>query len=229
MIRTTTALVLTTMLAGTAFAQTSSTTTSPAATTSVAGQASTASTGQFLTEQGHDQFRASKFVGLGIYGTDNQRVGDINEILIDSTGNAKAIVIGVGGFLGIGEKNVAVPFSMVEWKMTRPTDQTAAAASPAMTPANRPAGTAADTTGSTATGAATTGSTATASTMATTAATRNPADTAAANGYPDHGMIKMSKADLQNAPAFKWYSDTRTTSGGASAVTTTPTTTPARQ
>jgi sporulation protein YlmC with PRC-barrel domain len=84
---------------------------------------------QFLTQQEQSHFRASKFVGLAIYGQDNQRIGDVNEILIDNTGNAKALVLGVGGFLGIGEKNVAVPFSAVEWVNERPASTAAAGGS----------------------------------------------------------------------------------------------------
>jgi len=60
---------------------------------------------KFLTEQGNSEFRASKFVGLDVYGSDNQKIGDISEILIDGSGTAKAAVIGVGGFLGIGKHN----------------------------------------------------------------------------------------------------------------------------
>ena len=40
-------------------------------------------------------------------------MGDINDLVIDKDGKVSAIVVGVGGFLGIGEKNVAVPFSAV--------------------------------------------------------------------------------------------------------------------
>ena len=106
-------LISTALMTGGALAQTSS-----APGTAGSGSGTTASSGQFMTEQTMGQFRASKFIGLNIYGADNQRIGDINEILIDASGSAKAVVIGVGGFLGIGEKNVAVPFSAVQWVNT---------------------------------------------------------------------------------------------------------------
>ncbi len=56
-------------------------------------------------------FRASKLIGSTVYNNTNENIGEINEILLDSTGKVAQVVIGVGGFLGIGERNVAVPFT----------------------------------------------------------------------------------------------------------------------
>lgn len=42
-------------------------------------------------------------------------VGDVNDVVMGRGGQAEAVVIGVGGFLGIGEKNVAVDFSKLSW------------------------------------------------------------------------------------------------------------------
>jgi sporulation protein YlmC with PRC-barrel domain len=181
-----------------------------------------------MTDQAAGQFRASKFVGLDVYGSDNQKVGDINEILIDPTGNAKAVVIGVGGFLGIGEKNVAVAWSALEWKMERPAGAQTGATNTAPSGSTAPTGaaggmntanrTAADTTASTsAAPGAPALSTAASGTQG--GATRSPAETAAYNGYPDHAVLAMSKADLQNAPTFKYYSETHSASGGATNAT----------
>jgi hypothetical protein len=39
-----------------------------------------------------------------------ERVGDINDLLLDKNGQISTVVIGVGGFLGVGEKYVAIPF-----------------------------------------------------------------------------------------------------------------------
>lgn len=71
--------------------------------------------GNFLTQMSGDEWRGSKLVGVDVYGSDNQKIGDINEVIVDRNGQAKAIVIGVGGFLGIGEKNVAVSWDKVQW------------------------------------------------------------------------------------------------------------------
>ncbi len=59
-------------------------------------------------------WRASKLIGVGIYGPDDEKVGDVSEVLVDRKGQMQAIVVGVGGFLGIGEKDVAIPFGEVE-------------------------------------------------------------------------------------------------------------------
>src|SRR4051794_8804920 len=74
-----------------------------------------ANPGQFLTQESPDQWRGSKLVGLTVYGPNNERIGDINEVLVDRNGKVDAVVIGVGGFLGIGEKDVALPFSQVRF------------------------------------------------------------------------------------------------------------------
>jgi sporulation protein YlmC with PRC-barrel domain len=73
--------------------------------------------GQFLTQASSQEWRGSKLVGVDVYGSDNTKIGDINEVLVDRSGQVKAIVIGVGGFLGIGEKNVAISWDKVQWNM----------------------------------------------------------------------------------------------------------------
>jgi hypothetical protein len=55
-------------------------------------------------------WRASKLIGASVVGPDDKSIGDINELLIAEDGSVDAVVVGVGGFLGIGEKNVAIPF-----------------------------------------------------------------------------------------------------------------------
>lgn len=49
-----------------------------------------------------------------VYDSANNKIGDINDVLIDQQQKASLAVIGVGGFLGIGEKNVAVPFDTIK-------------------------------------------------------------------------------------------------------------------
>ena len=50
-----------------------------------------------------------------MYNDNNESLGSINEMLTDKSGNIKAVVIGVGGFLGVGEHLVAVPFDKVKF------------------------------------------------------------------------------------------------------------------
>src|SRR5215207_6226937 len=70
--------------------------------------------GNFIDRQQPGQFLSSSLIGTAVNGPNNERIGDVNDVLLDRNGQAVAIVIGVGGFLGIGEKDVAVPFRQVE-------------------------------------------------------------------------------------------------------------------
>lgn len=63
-----------------------------------------------VERQGPDLWRASKLVGVDVFGPDGRKVGDVSEVLLDHDGRAAAVVIGVGGFLGIGRKDVALPY-----------------------------------------------------------------------------------------------------------------------
>jgi len=89
----------------------------PTATTGTAEQAKPG----FIAEQGKEQWLASKnLIGAKVGGPPNETVGSINDLLMDKNGTVLAAVIGVGGFLGIGAKNVAVPFKSLE--MSRDSD-----------------------------------------------------------------------------------------------------------
>jgi sporulation protein YlmC with PRC-barrel domain len=48
-----------------------------------------------------------------IYDPGDNKIGEIMDVLVDREGKATALIIGVGGFLGMGEKDVAVPFDAV--------------------------------------------------------------------------------------------------------------------
>jgi hypothetical protein len=61
------------------------------------------------------QWRASKLKGLNVYNSNNEKIGDIDDLIVDQTGKVAAVVIGVGGFLGLGEHDVAVPISELKW------------------------------------------------------------------------------------------------------------------
>ena len=58
-----------------------------------------------------DQWLASQFIGQAVSNAAGEAIGDINDLLFDKSGKIANVVIGVGGFLGIGEKNVAIPYS----------------------------------------------------------------------------------------------------------------------
>ena len=61
-----------------------------------------------------NEWRGTKLIGVGVYGPGNTSIGNINELIVGPRGDVRAAVIGVGGFLGIGEKNVAVPFKALQ-------------------------------------------------------------------------------------------------------------------
>jgi hypothetical protein len=60
-------------------------------------------------------WRSTKLIGLDIYNRADEKLGDINEILLDKDGRVKAVVIGVGGFLGMGEHDIAVSMDKLKF------------------------------------------------------------------------------------------------------------------
>ncbi len=163
-------LVGSALLATVAFAQ------NPTATTDSAKPAPAAASDSSF--QGN--WRASKIVGLSVYNDKNESVGSINDLLTDKSGNIKAVVIGVGGFLGVGEHLVAVPFDKVKFT-DQPVAYTGASNGPNAPPAKP---------------ATTTGSANTAPATATTSKP-NP-------WYPDHAVFNATKDELKAMPEFKY-------------------------
>ena len=89
-----------------------------------------------------DLWRASKLKGLNVYNDKNEKLGDINEILLDKSGKVAGVVIGVGGFLGMGEHDIMVEMSKLKFvnepvRTSSTTTNTTTGA-----PANRPTTTA---------------------------------------------------------------------------------------
>jgi hypothetical protein len=56
---------------------------------------------------------ATKFIGSSVYTAANENIGDINDMIFDDKGMIKAVIVGVGGFLGMGEKDVALPLEKI--------------------------------------------------------------------------------------------------------------------
>lgn len=57
---------------------------------------------------------ATSFIGSSVYTSANENIGDINDMIFDEKGSIKAVIIGVGGFLGMGEKDVALPLDKIK-------------------------------------------------------------------------------------------------------------------
>ena len=58
-----------------------------------------------------DQIRASKLIGAAVYDPADQKIGTVDELVLNPDGKVADVVLGVGGFLGAGEKHVAVPMA----------------------------------------------------------------------------------------------------------------------
>jgi len=109
---TLTAAALTTLLATPAFAQTNNPDPMAkpnSATESSMPNLSNATPEIFVQAQHATDWRGTKLIGSSVYGPDNASIGSVNDVLIGNDGKVRAVVIGVGGFLGVGEKNVAIP------------------------------------------------------------------------------------------------------------------------
>ena len=65
---------------------------------------------RFVKAQQVEEMLSSTLLGTSVYNGENQSLGEINDILFDADGQLRTVVIGVGGFLGIAERDVAVPW-----------------------------------------------------------------------------------------------------------------------
>ena len=159
----------------------------PAAVSKPAGEAATtmANDNTATPTTASAQWRASKLVGVNVYNQEDKSIGEINEALLDNRGKVVGFVVGVGGFLGMGEHEVLIPFDQL--KFVNEPMRTATAApttaphpvAPGATTAMRPA----------TTGAAT-----------TNAAVRDNQK----KWYPDHAVINATKEQLKSMQQFKY-------------------------
>jgi hypothetical protein len=80
----------------------------PSASSPAPTSASGTATPQPVASQKPDQWLASKFQGTDVLGADDKKIGDVSDVLFDQQGKVDAYVISVGGFLGVGSKEVAL-------------------------------------------------------------------------------------------------------------------------
>lgn len=125
-------------------------------------------------------WRSTKLIGVKIYNEQNERLGDINEIILDAAGKVMGYVVGVGGFLGMGEHDIFVEPGKIKF-VNEPVRTSTAPAAPTKTTepmATRPA------------------------------SNPPPANTAARTAtevwYPDHGILSATKDQLKAMPQFKY-------------------------
>lgn len=84
------------------------------ATAEAPGEKMAAAGERFLQAQKPDHHLATRLSGRDVYNAAGQSIGNLNDILIDQDGNVVAVIVGVGGFLGLGQKDVAVDFEFVK-------------------------------------------------------------------------------------------------------------------
>ena len=129
------------------------------------------------------QWRSSKLIGVNVYNDNNEKIGDIQELIVDKSGKVDNVVLGVGGFLGMGEHYVAVPMEKLKW-------------------VNEPVRTSSTTT------APKDKSAASANNAGTTTGEANRANrTERASDekwYPDHAVFDATKDQLKAMPQFKY-------------------------
>jgi sporulation protein YlmC with PRC-barrel domain len=124
-----------------------------------------------------DMWRSSKLIGLNVYNDQNEKLGDISEILLDKSGKVDGVVIGVGGFLGIGQHDIKVEMSKLKF-VDEPVRTSSSSPSPG----------------------GTTGS----ATPNRPAATTAP-PTTKSKWYPDHAVLSgATKDSLKGMPEFKY-------------------------
>jgi len=68
----------------------------------------TVSSSQVIGAQGADEWLASQLRGTPVIGADNQSIGEVVDVLFDRNGQARAFVVGAGGVMGLGAKEIAI-------------------------------------------------------------------------------------------------------------------------
>jgi len=162
-----------TLLAGTAMAETPTTTTRP--------EINSASTAQAY----RGQWRLYKMIGLDVYNQNDEKLGDIAELLTDQAGKIQTAILGVGGFLGVGERMVAVNFDQLKFVNQRIEAKLASSAPTSTASTTKTA----DTTTQATTGAAT---------------TARPVRSVNEQWYPDHAVINLSADQLKAMTQFEY-------------------------
>lgn len=79
---------------------------------------------QFVTSQSKNDWLSSELIGRSVQNPQGETLGDINNVVLDERGNTTAVVIGVGGFLGLGEKDVGVRYEDLEFRLERDIERT---------------------------------------------------------------------------------------------------------
>jgi sporulation protein YlmC with PRC-barrel domain len=137
-----------------------------------------------VTQAYRGQWRLYKMIGLDVYNQNDEKLGDISELLVDQTGKIQTAILGVGGFLGVGERMVAVNFDQLKF-VDHPVEAKMASSTQTSTSTTKNADSAPQ---------ATTGS----------ATAARPARSANEQWYPDHAVINVTADQLKAMPQFQY-------------------------
>jgi len=134
---------------------------------------------------GATDWRASKMKGVNIYNEQNEKIGDISEIILNKEGKVLGYVVGVGGFLGMGEHDILVEPSKIKFvdepvrsASTTTTTKTTSTNPPPANPNAAPTN--------------------------TRPVSNTTANTKRNDWYPDHGVMNATKDQLKAMPQFKY-------------------------
>ncbi len=83
--------------------------------------AEAASNINYVTRQKPTDWSAQALIGRSVENTEGENLGEINNVIVNEKGDVVAVTIGVGGFLGLGEKDVGVPFDALDFRTEKST------------------------------------------------------------------------------------------------------------
>lgn len=71
---------------------------------------------EYVTKQSASDWTAQALIGRSVQNENGETLGEVNNVILNEKGNVVAVTIGVGGFLGLGEKDVGVPFDALKFR-----------------------------------------------------------------------------------------------------------------
>jgi hypothetical protein len=71
--------------------------------------------GGFIAQQSPDHVLATDLIGVNVIGADDASIGSVKDLVMDGQNRLAGVVVGVGGFLGIGEKSVGIPIDALNF------------------------------------------------------------------------------------------------------------------
>jgi len=137
----------------------------------------------FVTNQKQNEWRVTELDGLNVYDANGENVGEIQDALVDDSGQISTVIVKIGTVAGLGGRLIGVPFDKIQWNTT------AAGSSDASTAMDANRAPPASPAGSTARG--------------------NADDFVTTGGIPRRPTLPLSKADIDKVPSFTYAGRTQ--------------------